>query len=414
MRMLVLEIRRMLSARLTCALLALSLLLAVVLAVVPVTFEYSTVMDEQGNLTELSGLRSIRYEAERQREITGEVTPAKIREALVRSQACLREYGVEFSYDLPEGVYDERIRPYAPLLHAVREAMADPQTGMAPSFMEIDPEEADTFYEACMRRMASLMAMEQKDHPAALRIAAAMYDRVSRPFELRSQSSSNAMEYLAFLAFLLVLLGTAIAAPAFSSDYQSGADDIQRCTRHGRAPLAVARSAAVFTLCAGTYAVCMCVHILLSNTLFGWACTETSIQMMYSVASLPDLRMGGLQICVAVGGLFSMLATVGMALAISSLCKNPMASLALSGAVCLLPMFVGIVIQGTAGTLLRCVLPSGGVELNGGYLSGLIGFGFLSLGSFCAWTPVVMFAACVLEIPAFCGLAVHGHSCAVR
>ena len=71
-------------------------------------------------------------------------------------QTCLTKYGVENTYDLPEGVYEAEILPYAPLLHGVREAFADPDSGIAPSLMDIDPEKIEDFYSACEARLDSL------------------------------------------------------------------------------------------------------------------------------------------------------------------------------------------------------------------------------------------------------------------
>ena len=76
---------------------------------------------------------------------------------------CLLSYGVTESYDLPEGVYEREILPIAPLRHGVKETFADPDTGMAPAIMEIDPEQLEDYYSVCEVRTASLMAMEQPD-----------------------------------------------------------------------------------------------------------------------------------------------------------------------------------------------------------------------------------------------------------
>ena len=76
---------------------------------------------------------------------------------------CLSSYGVTESYDLPEGVYEREILPIAPLRHGVKEAFADPDTGMTPAIMEIDPEQIEEYYSVCEARTASLMAMEQPD-----------------------------------------------------------------------------------------------------------------------------------------------------------------------------------------------------------------------------------------------------------
>ena len=143
MRILRLELKRMLKARLTWILLSLVLVFSILLAYLPVTYCYSSYTDENGNEIHLTGLKSIAYEKELQADASGTVTPERVRRAVETYQACLNAYGVTESYDLPQGVYEREILPIAPLLHGVKEAFADPDTGMAPAIMEIDPEHID-------------------------------------------------------------------------------------------------------------------------------------------------------------------------------------------------------------------------------------------------------------------------------
>ena len=160
------ELKRVGKARMTWVLLVLALLLSAVLAYLPVTFCSSTYLDENGKEVTVTGRASIAYEKARQADAAGLVTPERVRAAVERYQACLRQYGVTESYDLPEGVYEREILPIAPLLHGVKEAFADPNTGMAPSLWTIQPERLDQFETVCEDRLASLMRTEQPDHPA--------------------------------------------------------------------------------------------------------------------------------------------------------------------------------------------------------------------------------------------------------
>ena len=98
------------------------------------------VVDENGNSEKLQGLDAIRYEKALQADTAGTVTPQKVRQAVEAYQACLTKYGARYANQLPDGVYDREILPYYPLLHGGREAFADPDTGIAPSTLEIDPE----------------------------------------------------------------------------------------------------------------------------------------------------------------------------------------------------------------------------------------------------------------------------------
>ena len=161
MKIFKLELKRMLKAKLTWILLLLSLVFSVLLAYLLVTYCYSNYTDEAGNEVNLTGLSSIAYEKVRQKDASGVVTPERVRQAVETYQACLEQYGVTESYNLPEGVYEKEILPISPLLHGVKEAFADPNTGMAPAIMEIDSEQLEDYYAVCEQRIVYLMAMEQ-------------------------------------------------------------------------------------------------------------------------------------------------------------------------------------------------------------------------------------------------------------
>lgn len=208
----------MLKSKLTWILLALSLLLSALLAYLPTTFCYSNYTDEAGKEVSLTGLASIAYEKERQGGASGIVTPERVREAVEIYQACLTSYGVTESYDLPEGVYEREILPIAPLLHGVKEAFADPNTGIAPSIMEIAPELLSDYDSVCEARIISLMAMEQPDSEAAQHKAVEMYRQIKKPFAVYPGMNASVMDYQNMMGFLILLFcilpasGTSIQA----------------------------------------------------------------------------------------------------------------------------------------------------------------------------------------------------------
>ena len=385
MRIFRLELKRVLKSRLTWILLALALLLSVLLAYLPTTYCYSNYTDEAGNEVNLTGLASIAYEKERQADASGIVTPERVREAVEIYQACLTSYGVTESYDLPEGVYEKEILPIAPLLHGVKEAFADPDTGMAPTIMEIDPAQIDDYYSVCETRIASLMAMEQPDSPAVQRKAVEMYRRVEKPFAVYPGMSSTILDYQNIMGFLVLLFCVVIAAPVFSADYQSGADDILRCTRNGRARLGIAKVLTALFVSAAAFVICAVVHILVVNSLFGWECTKTSIQMLYSIVTLTDMNIGELQRLFAV------------------------ASLASGLVFCIAPVVLSMTVPGALSTWLCSILPASGTSIQASILYAITDFKFLSLGGLALWTPYAMIGACIIEIPLFVFLAVRSY-----
>lgn len=409
MRLMKLELKRVLKTRLTLILLAFSLVLSLVMAYIPTTFSYVTYRDANGDTVNLLGLDAVQYLKTLQSDTIGEVTPQKVRQAVEDSQTCLTKYGVENTYDLPDGVYEAEILPYAPLLHGVREAFADPDSGIAPSLMDIDPEKIEDFYGACEDRLDSLMKLEQKDHPAAQEAAKRLYSRVETPYQLYPGYNTDAMDYQLLLSFLIVLFCTVIAAPIFTSDYQTGADDIYRCTKYGRVKFAVTKLLSALLICCTAFSLCAAAFLLVSNSLYGWECTKTSIQMLYSIVNLPNMNLGQLQLGCAGGYLLCLLTTVSFTLFLSSKLRNVVASLSVALVCCILPVILYVALPSEIGQWIYTVLPAGGVALQTSFLYTLVDFAFWNIGNLAIWTPYVMLGAYCVEIPLFLCLAVYSY-----
>lgn len=409
MRLMKLELKRVLKTRLTLILLTFSLVLSLVMAYIPTTFSYVSYLDDNGNTIKLLGLDAVQYLKTLQSDTAGEVTPQKVRQAVEDYQTCLTKYGVENTYDLPEGVYEAEILPYAPLLHGVREAFADPDSGIAPSLMDIDPKKIEDFYSACEARLDSLMKLEQRDHPRAQEAAKRLYNRVEMPYQLYPGYNTDAMDYQLLLSFLIVLFCTVIAAPIFTSDYQTGADDIYRCTKYGRVKFAITKLLSALLICGTAFSLCAVVFLLVSNSLYGWECTKTSIQMLYSIVNLPNLNLGQLQWVCAGGYLLCLLATVSFTLFLSSRLRNVVASLAVALVCCILPVILYAALPSEIGQWIYTILPAGGVALQTSFLYTLVDFTFWNIGNLAIWTPYVMLGAYCVEIPLFLCLAVYSY-----
>lgn len=409
MKLFCLEIKRLLKTRSTRILLIAAVVCALLTAYLPMTFLTITAFDEAGNQKKLRGADALQYAKELQSEISGVITPQRARAAVEAYQACLQEYGVQYDYELPDNAYTLRIVPVSPLVRRIREAFADPDTGMVPDALELDPEEVEGFYAACVSRLNALMLMEQEDHPSAQKAAAKMYSQVSMPFVFKTGCSTNVMDYQEILMYLVLLLCSVIAAPVFSGEYQTGADSILRCARHGRVYLGVVKVAAALTVCISAFALCTAVYIAVSRALFGTACLDTSLQMLYSVSSLPALTVGEFQIRLAALGCLTLLSAVSLTLLFSARLHSGAASMALSMFFCILPVVVYMLAPDGVSAWLLSLLPASGVSLQTSYLYAMTGFEFLHAGSMSVFLPIAMAAFSALEIPIFCGSAVRAY-----
>ncbi len=409
MRLLKLELKRVLKTRLTVILLLLALLLSAALAWIPTTFPHATYFDESGGTVTVLGMDALRYMQAVEAPHAGPVTTEKVKEALTHYQSVLRQYGVEETYDLPKGVYGTEILPYSAFLHGIREAFADPDTNVAPSLMDIDPEEIDDFYRILTQRNQAAMKFQQPKSPEAQKAGIEKFSAVYKPYEYYPSYSGDAMDYLVMLGFLVMCICAVIAAPVFTSDYETGADDILRCTRYGKAKFAMTKIAAALIICGSAMALCSAIYILISDSLFGWESIKTSMQILYSITGLLDMNVLELQVFTAASGFLSLLATVNLILFLSSKCRKTIVAVTASLVVCLAPMMLYMALPSGIREWCYFLIPSSGTGLQTSILYEAINYFYITVGNVTVWLPHAMIAACIIEIPLFIWLTVKAY-----
>ena len=404
MRLFRLEVKRIMKSRRTLILLSVALLMSVVMAYLPISFESINQPGESGKVIELDGMPAIQFKKKYYNQMTGEITPQRLADALRTYQSYVLEYGT--LDDVPLDVYIDNIMAVRPMIRGLSEAFADPKTGIGADLMDIDPNEVELyFYERCASHLDDIMNFEQNEHPAAGQYAAAKYAKVNQPFQLNYSISRDAFDYITLYTLLLAVLCTAIAAPTFANEYQTGSDSILRCTKNGRIKLAVTRILAACCIFIVIFILGMAIHLSILNFAFGTDCLKTSFQMLFSVINLPNINLGQLQIILVAAGLLSVLACVSCTLLLSAKCKDSLTVLLISIVVLFLPTFTYSALAGS--TWISTVLPSAGIGMQNNFLYQLCNFNFLHIGPMSFWTPHIILISAAIEIPAFLILAVR-------
>ena len=158
-----------------------------------------------------------------------------------------------------------------------------------------------------------------------------------------------------------------------------------------------------------TFVPCMAVFQLISNSLFGWECRQTSLQILFSAASLLSLNVGEMQNLMMLAGFISLIGSVCFVLFLSAVCKNTTIAIGLTIAFGIGPSVFYMMIGGKAASYLRVLLPSGGLGGSNAFLYALTDFEFLRLGPFTAWAPWLLLIVPILEIPLFLWLTVRSY-----
>lgn len=407
MRMLKVELKRIIKSRQTIILMIAGICLSALLAVAPILFVSADVYDDNGNVQELNGISAIRYWREIKAPSDGEVTPDKLKAALATYQEFIEKYGSPESENFPRDVYIEKIAPINGLLRLVPMTYSDFVDGnlIPRGLTDIDLDELDSFYEACDTRLENVIKVDREPESTKQK-AISLYSKVDRPFELYAGYTRDAFDYLSFSVLFLVIIGAVLSAPLFSESYESGADHILRCTKHGRGKLARTKVIANMLPSILIYVVGITVHLLISDLTFGMVTLKTSVQALYDTISIPNLNLFQLQIVLAVGGLITLISVNAFTYFLSAKLERVAGTICISLLAVVAPLFI----SAAAGTnWVSSILPAGGVGLTNNLLMQLVDFRFLHLGSYSFWTPQVTMLFTIIWIPVFLILAVRSY-----
>lgn len=408
------ELKRILKTRSVQILLAAAILLSAVLAYFPSTFPQYVYEDENGQEVTLTGREAIRMIQERQGQYQGEITGEKLADALKQ----YNDFAAGYEGGLPNGVYDERVTTLAVyenvfaidrLLNRMQEVNADPDTGLAPGVEELTEEDAQNFYEQCRQHLRDLIYLENghgTKGDSAVAQAEKLYDKVEMPFSYYPYTSTNNIEYTGLCVLLLVLVGMIIMVPIFSSDRQTQADQIIKCTKYGKRRLAAVRVLAGVTIVTVMYVAGMTVFLLIMNTLIGWESLKSSVQLVVSAAVFLPVTVGGLELLIAAAGYVTLLATICFTLFLSGRMKSIFSAAITAFVFFLLPVVCYMIFDGNIRNWICSILPSGGTGMMNSFAYAVTDTEFAFLGDQAIWTPYLMMGAALSEIILFIPLTV--------
>ena len=405
MRLFLMELKRILKTRSVQIVILGALLLTALLAYAPISFVRYTIQDDSGYKSEFKGLEAIRVQKEAQADYAGIVTPEMIVQALAQYQECAGQYknGI-YDENMPVNEYNEKIAPVSFIVRKLAEVYADDKSGFAADEMSLTAEDAGRFYEQCSQHLSDVMNLEQPNHPQAREKAAAMYEKVDKPFSYYPGTDSNSIEYFGIMVLLMAVGGVVITVPIFSIEYQTESDQILRCTKHGKRRLAIVKLLACFTILTVIYAICMTIFTIIINTAFGWEARQTDVQFLFSAITFIKLTVGQLQLLIIGMGYLTLLATIFFTLFLSSRLKSVSSTAITALVFCILPFFLNSFWNSGLGDWISAVLPSGGTGMGNSFLYALLDTRFLFIGEHAFWVPCVMVVAAAVNIVLFCVL----------
>lgn len=400
MRLYYLEMKRLIRTKSVWILMIAMVVLAAVMAYVPVTFirAYKT---DAGNVQAVTGVQAVKISKETRKDMEGEVTEEKIRQAIRVLNEMYQEYGSSFMEEVPADVYAEKIYPIMPVLNIIEQVLApDGKNLYNMETFDVKEEDAATIYEKYREEIQGL-----SQNPELVKEMQKISGSVKTPFTYESGMTLETVDYYTIYLFLVMFAFIVIASPVYAAEYQTGADDVIRCTKNGRVRIAVTKILVTFTLAVATFVASSLTFVAVLYILYGGSGFGTSIQMGY-VFYLPALTIGSMLKLQIAGGVLFTLATVSFVLFLSSKCKNVQTALISAFEIAILPMILNMAGNNNVLNIMRCILPTGGFGLINGLQSELMARNFALVAGHYIWLPYILLVAAAVAVPVFVGLTI--------
>ena len=400
MRLYYLEMKRLIRTKSVWILMIAMVVLAAVMAYVPVTFirAYKT---DAGNVQAVTGVQAVKISKETRKDMEGEVTEEKIRQAIRVLNEMYQEYGSSFMEEVPADVYAEKIYPIMPVLNIIEQVLApDGKNLYNMEAFDVKEEDAATIYEKYREEIQGL-----SQNPELVKEMQKISGSVKTPFTYESGMTLETVDYYTIYLFLVMFAFIVIASPVYAAEYQTGADDAIRCTKNGRVRIAVTKILVTFTLAVATFVASSLTFVAVLYILYGGSGFGTSIQMGY-VFYLPALTIGSMLKLQIAGGVLFTLATVSFVLFLSSKCKNVQTALISAFGIAILPMILNMAGNNNVLNIMRCILPTGGFGLINGLQSELMARNFALVAGHYIWLPYILLVAAAVAVPVFVGLTI--------
>ena len=326
------------------------------------------------------------------------MTEAKIRETIADVKEVLKEYGSLDRQNIPLEVYVEKVYPHLDIIGVLEQTVVPNGKSLYTlEYSDINEDDAEKVYAAYKENVQNL-----NKNPEVQKKINQMTKSIQTPFTYYPEISTDQLDYYEIYMFLVMIFFMVIITPVFAAEYQTGADQILRCTKHGRLRLALTKIAVTFTLVVAVFVTGTTIFSIIMRVLYGAEPFKNPLQMLGYLYYIPAFTVGKMYKFMAVGALFSLMAVAASTLFFSAKCKNVQSALISAFATAFVPMVIYTIPNGrNIFEILRCIFPTSGLAFMNSLEQELLARNFVKIGSGYYWTPYVIMIAAVICIPVF-------------
>lgn len=403
MQIFILELKRMIKTRVTWISAIVAIILSFVLAISVLTGEEHDTPVKNGDTKSITGMSAISANKKQFAPYEGKVTVNSLQSDFKIFHKLVNKYGG----NIPSDLNFKEIIPRFQRLNLIASVYSD-SSDIYTALGKINPNDIQYFYNQRNQKLQSIAEAKYPNNSTIKNTIMSLNSKVKTPFTYFYGFPNSSFFTIDFLIFILLLICVVINSPVFSSEYQTGSDDILRSTKNGRTKLAVSKLLAALLIDMILFAVSITAFIPIVDGTFGWNRLLSSAQINNILLFLP-ITFGQEQVILIMAGFLTLLATACFSMFLSTKCRNSATTLIIAIAFCLFPDILYLVTQGAGNFtgLLGCIIPSGGLGISNNFFYQLGKLMFVKIGPFSIWSPYLIIGAAIIEIPLFFTLAIR-------
>ncbi|MEG0074316.1 MAG: hypothetical protein RR691_00355 [Eubacterium sp.] len=397
MRLFRLECKRIFTSRMAIGAMAFSLIVSLVLAFAMING--IKILDRDFN-TLYKGADALNYARAIAAPHEGKMSPEKLITMNNFYIDIENEYGDGDIKNVPENIYQEKIRPIRDFINVPGQIYKSAETGVTIPPKERTSEMLTYFYKDRDFALANFIRDEYTQDARKIDVIMEINTKVQTPFYYASTLGwIDAVENIGFVILILAFAIVLISSSVFSSDYQTGSDAIQRTTKKGLLQIGLSKIGACLLMATVIYVFCIGMITFIFMYFCGIEGLRASLQVVNPMCFAP-MTLGDLLKTLIISGLLTTLNITAFSLYISSRTKVPVISLIMSVAMILAPTVIRIISMDNIANWIRICLPSGGVGLMGTIYYEIMHYvNILEIGGITIWSPIMIFVVPIVLIP---------------
>ncbi|MDK2587347.1 ABC transporter permease subunit [Romboutsia sedimentorum] len=407
------EFKRMIKSKSNITIFSIAVVITILLAFYCAYGHTSETIISDGSYKIVTGLNAIKADTDRQSKIEGYVTQEKMLDALNK----YKELNNKYEDDVPIDIKIKELDPYKELLNILPYSFSDRDERMnnKQSFelQYLSNEEAFKFYDQRSKNQRNEFEKIFELSKPAQKYVENMENKVEKPFYFSPFIGwDTVLEFLGIVIICIAFIGSILATPVFSSEYESGSDDIMRCTKYGRKHLAIAKLIVANLIVIFLYIICIIMFFSIVYIMLNPKGLNTSIQFL-SPLSPVSLTFGKAIFIIMIIGLIAILSIVNFTLFLSTRSKSSIFIISMSTIMIVLPMLSRRIVDSnmldTSNIIkfLIDILPSGGTRI---YYELVNEFNLFYIGNWVIWSPYVIVTSSILTLICFFLLSIDSYS----